>query len=94
VRAQSADWTCVRYNSRMAENENKPLEWETDDDVYRAYDDFGIYVIYRNDAGNFAVGFFPSPGPMGVWNESCNSFEEAKSSVELCASWVKSLASR
>ncbi len=66
------------------------LRWERpgDDGVLRAYDEHAMYVILRDDAGRYLVGFFPSPGPVCRWGEAHETVEGAKLSAEDCAAHV------
>ena len=62
------------------------LTWEGPDDrgVLRAHDDRGLYVIAKEPAGTFRIGYFPSPGPECEWASGLDSLEEAKREAEAC----------
>jgi hypothetical protein len=67
------------------------LEWVGPDEggVFRAYDDFALYVIWRDDSNHFRVGFFPSPGPECPWDDSLGTIDEAFASAARCAEHVR-----
>jgi hypothetical protein len=73
------------------------LTWSDPDDlaarpgVRRAYDDFAGYIIYTDDSGRFAVGYFPSPGPEAVWRTRLQTLDEAMQAAEECADHVRRL---
>jgi hypothetical protein len=72
------------------------MEWEGPDEggTLRDHDDLAMYVISRDDVGQFRVVFFPAPGPECPWGDSVGAIDNAIASAERCASHVREIRVR